>query len=95
MKALASERYRKWTEHLRDRQALARINARIRRIVENETVVGDCKRLGEGLYELRFDFGPGYRVYVSIEEDGLVLLLLAGGDKSSQQSDIDTAKELA
>lgn len=95
MRALASERYRKWKERLRDRQALARINARIHRILAAETIVGDYKQLGESLFELRFNIGPGYRVYVSLEKDCLVLLLLAGGDKSSQQRDIEAARELA
>lgn len=54
---------------------------------------GDTKSLGAGLFELRIDYGPGYRLYYEVR-GGIVLLLLAGGDKSSQQRDIARAREL-
>ena len=55
---------------------------------------GDAKPVGAGVFELRFDFGPGYRVYYT-ERNGEIVVLLAGGDKSTQQQDIEKAKHLA
>ena len=55
---------------------------------------GDAKSVGAGVFELRFDFGPGYRVYYT-ERNGEIVVLLAGGDKSTQKQDIEKAKELA
>ena len=55
---------------------------------------GDAKPVGAGVFELRFDFGPGYRVYYT-ERNGEIVVLLAGGDKSTQQQDIEKAKQLA
>ena len=55
---------------------------------------GDAKSVGAGVFELRFDFGPGYRVYYT-ERNGEIAVLLAGGDKSTQKQDIEKAKELA
>ena len=69
-----------------------RIAVRIRRMQLGN--VGDAKPVGDGVFELRFDFGPGYRVYYT-ERDGEIVVLLAGGDKSSQKQDIEKAKQLA
>ena len=81
-----------WLAGLPDRRALARINARIRRLSLGNP--GDVKPVGEGVSEMRIDYGPGYRVYFAQRGQGLVILL-AGGDKSSQRRDIALAHELA
>ncbi|TGD74776.1 type II toxin-antitoxin system RelE/ParE family toxin [Mangrovimicrobium sediminis] len=73
--------FSKWLSKLRDRQAIARILVRIESLRQGNT--GDSKSLGSGLHELRIHFGPGYRVYFA-RKAGLVVLLLCGGDKSSQ-----------
>ena len=84
--------YESWFEKLRDLQAKARILARIRRLSLGN--LGDIKPVGEGVSELRITYGPGYRVYVKRQGD-VVVILLVGGDKSSQKRDIERAKELA
>lgn len=84
--------YVQWFDGLRDRQARARIDARIRRLSLGNP--GDVRPLGEGVSELRIDYGPGYRVYFTRRGDPLVVLL-AGGDKHTQDRDIQTALELA
>jgi putative addiction module killer protein len=66
-----------------------RINVRIRRIGISGNY-GDCEPVGKGVYELRYDFGPGYRVYFGIEGDSIILLL--GGDKATQDADIIKAQ---
>ncbi len=84
--------YAAWFEHLRDRQARARIDVRIRRLSMGNP--GDVRPVGEGVSELRIDYGPGYRVYF-VQRGASVVILLAGGDKRSQNQDIKTAIELA
>ena len=84
--------YARWLEDLRDIRAKARILVRIERLAAGNP--GDVKPVGEGVSELRIDFGPGYRVYLTRHGNEL-LILLAGGDKSSQASDIKTALRLA
>ncbi|HWP45048.1 MAG TPA: type II toxin-antitoxin system RelE/ParE family toxin [Blastocatellia bacterium] len=79
-----------WFEKLRDRQARARILARVARVRLGN--FGDSKALGGGISELRIDYGPGYRLYFA-EVGGRVVLLLCGGDKRTQRSDIERAKE--
>ena len=84
--------FKRWMKALKDSNAQARILARIRRLSLGN--VGDAKPVGEGVYELRIDYGPGYRVYftqVGIE----IYILLAGGDKSTQSKDIASAKAIA
>ena len=77
---------------LRDRTAKARIDIRIRRLSLGNS--GDIRPIGEGLSELRIHYGPGYRIYLTKRGDTYVILL-AGGDKSSQAQDIRLAKDLA
>lgn len=84
--------YARWFGKLRDRHARARIDARIRRLSLGNP--GDVKPVGEGVSELRIDYGPGYRVYFIQQGDRLVILL-AGGDKRTQDRDIRVAIELA
>lgn len=87
-----TERYATWFGTLRDRQARARIDARIRRLSLGNP--GDARPVGEGVSELRIDYGPGYRVYFARRGTRLVILL-AGGDKRTQDRDIKLAIELA
>ncbi len=82
----------RWFGRLRNREARARILARIRRLSLGN--VGDVKPVGEGVSELRIDFGSGYRIYFKQRGKTLVVLL-AGGDKRTQRQDIEKAKELA
>ena len=92
MEILQSETFQKWFAGLKDRQAKARIAARIRRVSLGN--IGDMKPLREGLIELRLDYGPGYRLYC-IRRGQMVLVLLAGGDKSTQSADIERALVIA
>jgi putative addiction module killer protein len=84
--------YAEWFENLRDRAAKTRIDIRIRRLSIGNP--GDSKPVGEGVSELRVDHGPGYRIYF-IQKGSVYVVLLAGGDKSSQDKDIRNAKLLA
>ena len=87
-----TDAYQKWFESLRDLNARFRIAARIRRVSLGN--LGDVKSVGEGVLELRITYGPGYRVYF-IRHGDTVIVLLAGGDKSTLRRDIEHAKELA
>lgn len=87
-----TEKYARWLDGLRDIKARARIQARIERLASGNA--GDVKSIGEGVSELRIDYGPGYRVYFTKRGRELVILL-AGGDKSTQAGDIKTALRLA
>lgn len=84
--------YAEWFADLRDRVAKTRIDIRIRRLSLGNP--GDVRPVGEGVSELRIDYGPGYRVYF-IRRENVYIVLLAGGDKSSQDKDIRIAKALA
>ena len=84
--------FAKWLSRLRDREAKARILVRIRRLTLGNP--GDIRPVGQGVSELRVDHGPGYRIYVAMQNERLVILL-CGGDKSRQQADIKTAWKLA
>ena len=81
-----------WLKKLWDRQAVLAINKRLTRIAVGN--FGDCKEISEGVFELRFFIGPGYRVYFTIRA-GTIVLLLCGGDKSSQEADIKRAVNMA
>jgi putative addiction module killer protein len=87
-----TDEYQRWFETLRDRAARFRIGARIRRLSLGN--FGDVKPVGEGVSELRIPYGPGYRVYLT-QRGELLVVLLAGGDKSTQKRDIERAKALA
>ena len=78
----------RWLDKLRDRQAQARVAARLIRLQNGN--FGDCKPVGDGVWELRVDWGPGYRVYYAIESKRVVLLC-EGGDKRTQEQDIGRA----
>ncbi|WP_101674764.1 type II toxin-antitoxin system RelE/ParE family toxin [Alloalcanivorax mobilis] len=85
-------RFTQWFRSLKDRRAKARIQARIDRVELGH--FGDVAPVGEGVSELRIFYGPGYRVYF-VQRDAVVVILLSGGDKSSQKADIAKAKEIA
>jgi len=91
-KVLTTKRFDRWLDRLRDKQGRARIIARIRRIGLGN--LGDVKVVGGGVSELRIHAGPGYRVYLTVRRLGVVILLV-GGDKSTQNEDIRLAKSLA
>jgi probable addiction module killer protein len=87
-----TEEFDSWFTKLRDRQAQKRIQARIDRAESGN--FGDCEPVGEGVSEMRIHYGPGYRVYFA--QQGMeIVILLAGGDKSTQPKDIKAALELA
>lgn len=87
-----TEVFARWLDELRDIQARARVQIRIERLAAGNA--GDVKPVGEGVSELRIEYGPGYRVY--FKQDGAALvILLAGGDKSTQSRDIKIALRLA
>ncbi len=88
----ATEVFDAWFDGLKDKQAARRIQVRIDRAEDGN--FGDCEPVGEGVSEMRIHYGPGYRVYFA--QRGMeVVILLAGGDKSTQSRDIKTALEIA
>jgi putative addiction module killer protein len=92
MRVEMTEVYRDWINSLRDRVVRARIQVRVDRLAHGNP--GQHRVLTEGVCELKIDLGPGYRVYYT-ERSGVLVILLVGGDKSSQQKDIKTAVSLA
>lgn len=89
---IRSETFDHWLSGLRDRRAVARIAARLDRLAAGNP--GDAEPVGEGVSELRINYGPGYRVYF-IQRGPVLIILLCGGDKSTQTRDITKAKALA
>jgi putative addiction module killer protein len=87
-----TERFVRWLEGLRDLRGRAKVLARIERLIGGNP--GDVRPVGPGLSELRINYGPGYRVYY-LQRETTLIILLAGGDKSSQVKDIDEALLLA
>lgn len=87
--AHGNEPFEKWLNSIRDKRALARIDNRLRRVRLGN--LGDHRSVGDGVFELRLDFGPGYRIYFG-RIGNEVIILLSGGDKSTQTRDIVQAK---
>jgi putative addiction module killer protein len=87
-----TDEFAAWLSSLRDHNARARINKRVTRLAGGN--FGDVAPVGQGVSELRIHYGPGYRVYF-VQRGAVLVLLLCGGDKSTQDSDIDAAKKLA
>jgi len=79
-----------WLDDLNDKQVVARVLARLARVRQGN--LGDCKSVGEGVSELRVDYGPGYRIYFG-QRGHTIVVLLCGGDKRTQARDIRLAKQ--
>ena len=88
-----TDEFDKWLRKLKDLRAKAKILIRIQKL-ESNGHFGDCESVGGGITELRIHYAKGYRVYLK-EKDGRIIVLLIGGDKSTQKKDIKRAKELA
>jgi putative addiction module killer protein len=87
-----TETFRKWRGRLKDERIRALIASRLDRLAFGNA--GDVRPVGKGISELRIDYGPGYRIYY-IKRGATIIILLCGGDKSTQAKDIETAKRLA
>jgi putative addiction module killer protein len=87
-----TDTFAEWLQQLRDERARARINVRLRRLAAGNA--GQARSVGGGVSELKIDYGPGYRVYFT-RRGVEIIVLLCGGDKSSQSKDIEAAKKLA
>ena len=92
LEIVQSATFAKWLSKLGDRQARARIQVRIDRVALGNP--GDVRPVGEGVSEMRIDYGPGYRVYF-VQRGPVVIVLLCGGTKKTQQADIARAIEIA
>lgn len=92
VRVFASDIFDRWISKLADSRARAKIQVRIDRLQRGNP--GDVRPVGQGVSELRVDFGPGYRIYFK-QQGSDIILLLCGGDKASQPKDIKLAKELA
>jgi putative addiction module killer protein len=87
-----TEEFTAWLSGLKDRTTRARLQVRLRKASLGN--LGDVKPVGDGVFEMREFFGPGWRMYY-LEQSGAIVVMLGGGDKSSQVRDIDRAKQLA
>lgn len=92
LEVIESATFQRWRRGLRDRAALFRINVRIGRLALGQW--GDVKAVRAGIFELRIDYGPGYRVYC-MRRERVTVILLAGGDKHTQDADIERALRIA
>ena len=92
MEVRQTDEFQAWFSSLRDKVARARIDMRIKRLELGN--FGDSKPVGETVHELKIDYGPGYRVYFT-NRNRKIVVLLCGGDKSTQQQDIELAKVMA
>ncbi|MFC0265194.1 type II toxin-antitoxin system RelE/ParE family toxin [Alloscardovia macacae] len=93
MEIFETDEFTSWLTKLKDRKARARIIARFDAWQASGRISGDIKPIKNGVYEARFTFGPGYRVYYAHKQNTIILLLI-GGDKSSQSKDIKKAQDL-
>jgi putative addiction module killer protein len=87
-----TDEFDKWLRKLKDIRAKAIILFRIQK-VENLGQLGNCESVGQGIRELKIDYAKGYRIYFK-EKEGKIIILLVGGDKSTQRKDIEKAKEI-
>ncbi len=92
IEVLRSATFDRWMRGLRDRRAVARIDMRLQRVEQGNT--GDTRSVGDGVSEMRIDYGPGYRLYF-VREGNEAIVLLCGGDKGAQSRDIERAKRIA
>jgi len=93
MEVYSTKLYDKWFARLKDKVAKVKIESRIRRILTNSDY-GDCEKISNNVTELKIDYGPGYRIYLTTRAQK-ILILLAGGNKSTQVRDIKKAKKIA
>ena len=91
IQVLATAVYKKWLKKIKDNLTLSIISARTDRLKDGN--FGDAKPVGEGVFELRIHYGPGYRIYFTRQGE-TIFLLLCGGDKSTQEKDIKKAREM-
>lgn len=92
IRILQTEVFRRWLHGLRDDQAVVRITARLRRVGQGN--LGDVRSVGTGVFEIRIQYGSGYRLYF-MRRGSEIVVLLCGGDKAGQKRDIERAKRLA
>jgi len=92
VEVVKSARFDQWLRQLKDRRAAARVQVRIDRLAAGNP--GDVRPVGNGVSELRIDYGPGYRVYY-LQQGQRLIVLLCGGNKASQRNDIEQAKQIA
>lgn len=92
MQLRRTQEFNEWLRDLRDKQGKAKIVVRLDRLEQGNP--GNSRSVGEGVFELKVDFGPGYRVYY-VQRGEVLIVVLCGGDKSSQSKDIQRAKAIA